>query len=145
MLKDSFLIAIVVVGLVALCEGSLMSQDAIEKFKENYRKVEEHNLAVIRGATTYKTSLNQFSSLNHEEFQNEFLNKKLNETRPEVSIDDVKPPTMQNDWVSLPTNFDWRAKGLVTRVRHQGSCGTCWSFATVITFFYINFWKSDPI
>ena len=138
MLKSILKIAILVVGLVVLCEGSLMSQDSIEKFKENYRKVEAHNLAVIRGAATYKTNLNQFAILDHEEFQKEFLNTKLNETRPDVSKDDIKPPTMQNDWVSLPTSFDWRSKGLVTRARHQGSCGTCWSFATVIDFQSFN-------
>ena len=32
--------------------------------------------------------------------------------------------------VSIPTSYDLRSLGRVTAVRNQGSCGSCWAFAT---------------
>jgi len=89
-------------------------------FKQNLDYVEETNAQNLG----FKVAMNQFGDLTLEEFRSKYLSA----VRPTFSSNAmIHRATVQD----LPTNFDWRTKNVVTPVKNQQQCGSCWAFATV--------------
>lgn len=72
---------------------------------------------------TYKLGLNNFTDMTHIEFKKQYLNLNL---LPLLN----KSNYVYNN-VSIPLNLDWRSSGLVTDVKNQGQCGSCWAFSAI--------------
>lgn len=92
-----------------------------EIFQTNLKKIKELN-ANEQGTATY--GITKFSDLQEKEF------RKYLGFRPDLAQSDSIPPPAEIPSVSIPKSFDWRHYNIVTEVKNQQQCGSCWAFST---------------
>lgn len=89
-------------------------------FKTNLLDVLAHDKF---SSEQHKRGINQFSDLTFEEFKATYLNLKAPSNKYCSSS--------KLEFYDAPASHDWRAKGMVSDVKNQGSCGSCWAFSVV--------------
>ncbi len=70
--------------------------------------------------------MNQFTDLTEEEFRSQFLGYR-HVPLPQAAAPAASPVRRNK---ALPDSVDWRDKDVITAVKNQGQCGSCWAFAT---------------
>jgi cathepsin L len=98
----------------------------VQAFLQNAHHVESHNEKFAKGHVSFAVSHNQFSDMTHEEFKATMMGFKAPEglqAEQNVTKFEVNPS------LQAPSSCDWRSYN--KKVKNQGQCGSCYSFAAL--------------
>jgi len=142
-----FLLVLCLVNIILALESSpktkLQFQEFIAKYDRHYASHEEYEyrysnfLANLEKANKMnqgnaKYGITKFSDYSEQEIRN----MKMEPTSPGMLIQSClaanvsAAETLFRNTSNIPTAFDWRSKNVVTPVKNQGQCGSCWTFST---------------
>jgi len=99
------------------------SKEIVIRFLNFKRHLDKINRHKETGPHSYSLGLTKFSDWSWEEFKDKILI-----TEPQDCSATQGSYLLSGK--ANPSSIDWRSKGVVTDVKDQGDCGSCWTFST---------------
>ncbi|XP_059438997.1 low-temperature-induced cysteine proteinase-like [Corylus avellana] len=107
------------------------AEKRLENFRRNLKYIIERNAERSRASPkAQRLGLNRFADMSNEEFNKMYISKvkKPVNKRSNTLISRSMQEKLQS--CDAPSTLDWRNKGIVTPIKDQGSCGSCWAFSS---------------
>lgn len=92
--------------------------------------INQHNADPTK---TWKNGVNHLSDLTEAEFQLRLGYNKALGYAAHIPSNNLNTVSTAEDLKDIPVAVDWRKMKVVTDVKDQGNCGSCWSFAATET------------
>ncbi|KAJ0981126.1 hypothetical protein J5N97_009381 [Dioscorea zingiberensis] len=124
-----------ILNALGLTPDTLSFARFVKKYGKSYESLEEmnkrfslfmENLKLIKSTNrkglSYKLGINKFTDMSWDEFRSKRLSSAGNCSSA------VEGNHILTD-APIPSSRDWRKEGIVSPVKDQGECGSCWSFS----------------
>lgn len=106
-----------------------------KQWQSNLKNIKQSN---SYSANSFKNGLTSLSYLSPDEFKNKMLMSVQNTADLQLPSYVTKARGSFSDFISnifnpVPSSFNWVDKGLVTSIKYQANCGSCYAFAIVFS------------
>ncbi|CAL9030313.1 unnamed protein product [Prunus brigantina] len=102
-------------------------------FRTRFESIKLFNTQQEGKTSSFKKGINMFSDMTAEEFLSIYASCHNDDPSKYISSFGVDSTYVaEDDYADIPpVSIDWRDEKLVTPVKNQGHCGSCWAFAAV--------------